>query len=188
MQIKRISDEVFYAEGEIVTLAAPDLDFLKSQTRSNPRRRARLCTHTGVGDLLHEMIIINVRDTYVRPHKNTNKPKSFQIIEGMMDVVVFDDSGEARSVTRLGSYGSGFPYYFRLHKTCYHTLRTISDLVVFQETTIGPFQPGDTVFAPWAPEDEKRDECARFLERIDRAVDRMMSAKPAPSAGSVTSR
>ena len=183
MQIKRITDEVFYAEGGIIALAARDLDFLKSQTRRNPRKRARLCTHTGVGDLLHEMIIVNLRDTYVRPHKNTNKPKSFQIIEGMMDVVVFDDAGEVRSVTRLGPYSASVPYYFRLHKTRYHTLRTISDVVVFQETTIGPFQPGDTVFAPWAPEDEKREECARFLERIDLAASRMMPSEPAPSAG-----
>src|SRR2546425_13373102 len=99
----------------------------------------------------------------------------------MMDFVVFDDFGEARGVTRLGSYGSGLPYSFRLHATRYHTLRTISDLVLFQETTIGPFQPGDTIFAPWAPEDEKREECAHFLQRIALAVERMMSVNPAMS-------
>jgi cupin fold WbuC family metalloprotein len=179
MQIKRTSDEVFYAEGEIVTLGARDLEFLKTQAERNPRKRARLCTHIDVSNRLHEMTIINVRETYVRPHKNLNKPKSFQILEGMMDVIVFDDAGEPRGVTRLGSYGSGLPYYFRLHATRYHTLRTISEVVVFQETTIGPFRPGDTVFAPWAPEDEKLDECARFLQRIDLAVERMMAVSPA---------
>jgi len=176
MQIQRISDEVFYAEGEIVTVGMPDLDFLKIQAKGNRRKRARLCTHVDVSDLLHEMIIINLRDTYVRPHKNAHKPKSFQIIEGMMDVVMFDESGDVRGVTRMGQYGSGYPYYFRLHKTRYHTLRTISDLVLFQETTIGPFIPGDTIFAPWAPEDENTDECVRFLERIDLTVDRMRPA------------
>jgi len=181
MQIRRASDEVFYAEGEIVTLGARDLEFLKTQAERNPRKRARLCTHIDVSDRLHEMLIINLRQSYVRPHKNLNKPKSFQILEGMMDVIVFDDAGEPRGVTRLGSYGSGLPYYFRLHATRYHTLRTISDLVLFQETTIGPFQAGDTIFAPWAPDDAKQDECARFLQRIDLAVERMMSVKPAMS-------
>src|SRR2546426_8254830 len=132
-----MSDEVFYAQGELVTVGARDLDFLKLQAARNFRKRARLCTHIDVSDPLHEMIIINLRDTYVRPHKNANKPKSFQILEGMMDVVVFDDFGEARAVTRLGSYGSGLPYYLRLHATRYHTLRTISDVVLFLETTIG---------------------------------------------------
>lgn len=177
MQIKRISDEVFYAEGEIVTLRADDLDFLKSQAKSNPRKRARVCTHVDVSDRLHEMLIINLRETYVRPHKNNDKPKSFHVLEGLMDVVVFDDVGEAQSVTRLGPYGSGFPCYFRLHQTRYHTLRTVSDLVLFQETTIGPFRPGDTVFAPWAPEDEKQEECARFLRQMDASVARMMPLK-----------
>ncbi len=177
MQIKRASAEVFYAEGEIVTLGAPDLEFLKLQADRNPRKRARLCTHLDVNDRLHEMIIINLRDTYVRPHKNTDKPKSFQIIEGEMDVVMFDEAGEVRAVTRLGQYGSGHPYYFRLHETRYHTLRAISDRVLFQETTIGPFRPGDTIFASWAPEDDQTEECAGFLERIDLAVERMRSAE-----------
>jgi cupin fold WbuC family metalloprotein len=178
MQIKRVSDEVFYAEGRIVTLGPPALDFLKLQAKRNPRKRARLCTHVGVGDPLHEMLIVNLRDTYVRPHKNTDKPKSFQILEGVMDVVMFDDAGEVRGVTRLGHYGSGLPSYFRLHETRFHTLRTITDLVLFQETTIGPFRPGDTVFAPWSPEDGKQDECARFLERTDLAVGRLLPARP----------
>jgi len=169
MQIKRISDEVFYAEGPVITLGLPDLDFLKLQARRNPRKRARLCTHMGTSDRLHEMLIINLRDTYVRPHKNTDKPKSFQVLEGIMDVVLFDDAGEVCGVSRLGQYGSGLPGYFRLHETRYHTLRTLSELVLFQETTIGPFRPGDTVFAPWSPEDGQ-PECAAFLEAMDRAV------------------
>ena len=180
MQIKRVSDEVFYAEGRIVTLGLHDLDFLKLQAKRNPRKRARLCTHVDVGDLLHEMLIINLRDTYVRPHKNTDKPKSFQLLEGVMDVVMFDDAGEVCAVIRLGHYGSGFPSYFRLHETRYHTLRTISELVLFQETTIGPFRPGDTVFAPWSPEDGNQDECARFLEHVALAVERLVPALPLP--------
>ena len=173
MQIKRISDEVFYAGGEIIVLGARELEFLKTQTARNPRKRARLCTHVDAADRLHEMIIVNVRDTYVRPHKNTNKPKSFQILEGRMDVVVFGDEGEVRSVAHLGSYDSGLPYYFRLHETRYHTLRTISDVVIFQETTIGPFQQGDTVFASWAPEDAQAEACAEFMKRMDAAVARL---------------
>jgi cupin fold WbuC family metalloprotein len=181
MQIRRISDEVFYAGGGIVTFGARDLDFLKSQAERNPRKRARLCTHIDVSDRLHEMLIINLRETYVRPHKNTDKPKSFQILEGLMDVIVFDDLGVVRSVTSLGSYDSGLPCYFRLHETCYHTLRTLSNVVAFQETTIGPFQPGDTVFAPWAPGDDKPAECADFLKRMDSAVAQMKPLKPQPS-------
>lgn len=169
MQIQRISDEVFYAQGAVLTFGARDLDFLWSQAGRNPRKRARLCTHRDVNDPLHEMLIINLRDTYVRPHKNLNKPKSFQILEGVMDVVMFDEAGVVHSAVRLGAYDSGLPYYFRLHQTRYHTLRTVSERVLFQETTIGPFQPGDTVFAPWSPEDGQ-PECAAFLEDLDRSV------------------
>ena len=51
MNIKKVSDEVFYAEGEIVTFSAADLAFLKQQTERNPRKRARLCTHRDVNDV-----------------------------------------------------------------------------------------------------------------------------------------
>ncbi|MBI3853378.1 MAG: cupin fold metalloprotein, WbuC family [Verrucomicrobia bacterium] len=177
MNIKTVSDEVFYAEGEIVTFSAADLAFLKQQTQRNPRKRARLCTHHDVSDPLHEMIIVNLRDTYVRPHKNTNKPKSFQMLEGMMDVVVFDDAGKVTGATRLGAYASGYPSYFRLHETRFHTLRTITPLGMFQETTRGPFVAGDTVFAAWAPEDQDIAACTRFLERMDADVATLRSLK-----------
>jgi len=176
LTLKRISDEVFYADADIIMLSRADLDFLKAQTLRNPRRRARLCTHTGVADRLHEMLIINVRETYVRPHKNTNRPKSFSVLEGVLDVVVFDDAGNVCRAMRLGAYGSGLPHYFRLHQTRFHTLRTISDLVLFQETTVGPFQPGDTVFAPWSPEDADVAACLAFLSEMDAAVSKLRAS------------
>jgi cupin fold WbuC family metalloprotein len=174
VKLRKQSDEVFYAEGEIVTFAAADLEFLRQQTLRNPRKRARLCVHRDVSDSLHEMIIVNARDTYVRPHKNTAKPKSFQMLEGMMEVVVFDDAGNVTSATRLGPYGSGHSSYFRLHETRFHTLRTLTSIGIFQETTRGPFVMGDTVFAAWAPEDKDIAACENFLRRMDADVARLL--------------
>lgn len=177
LKLKKFSDEVFYTEGEIVIFAAADLAFLKQQTERNPRKRARLCTHQDVSDSLHEMIIVNLRDTYVRPHKNTNKPKSFRMLEGLMDVVVFDDAGKVTGVTRLGAYESGYPSYFRLHTTRFHTLRTVSPLGIFQETSRGPFAPGDTVFAEWSPDDKDAAAAAGFLQDIDATVASFLSTQ-----------
>jgi cupin fold WbuC family metalloprotein len=177
LKLKKISDEVFYTEGEIVTFAAADLAFLKQQTERNPRKRARLCTHRDASDPLHEMIIVNLHDTYVRPHKNTNKPKSFRMLEGIMDVVVFNDAGKVTWVTRLGPYESGHPSYFRLHTTRFHTLRTVTSLGIFQETTRGPFVPGDTVFAEWSPDDNDPAAAARFLQQMDAAVANLPSTR-----------
>src|SRR5919109_733186 len=176
MQIKQISAEVFYAAGDVITFGMRDLEFLRAQAKRNPRKRARLCTHRDASDRLHEMIIINLRETYVRPHKNYNKPKSFQILDGIMDVILFDDSGAPQAVTRLGPIASGFPHYFRLHETRFHTLRTVSEMVLFQETTVGPFQQPDTIFASWAPDDDQTEACADFLDRVDLAVKQLLLA------------
>ena len=174
VKISKQSDEVFYAEGAIITFSAADLEFLKRQAECNPRKRARLCTHRDVSDPLHEMILVNARDTYVRPHKNTAKPKSFQMLEGMMDVVVFDEAGKVTGATRLGPYGSGHSSYFRLHETRFHTLRTLTPIGMFQETTRGPFVMGDTVFAAWAPADEDLPACEDFLRHMDADVARLL--------------
>jgi cupin fold WbuC family metalloprotein len=182
LKLKKISNEVFYTDDEIVTFAAADLAFLKEQTKRNPRKRARLCTHRDVSDSLHEMIIVNVRDTYVRPHKNLNKPKSFRMLEGVMDVVLFDDEGKVTGFTRLGAYESGYPSYFRLHTTRFHTLRTVSSLGIFQETTRGPFAAGDTVFAEWAPDDKDAAAAADFLQEVDAGVASFPSTQNPQSA------
>lgn len=180
MKFLRQSDEVYYAEGDLLTLSRADFDFFKQQARQSPRKIARLCTHRHMGDRLHEMTIVNLHETYIRPHKNTAKPKSFLVLEGAMDVVMFDDIGNIIGVIPLGAPGSGLPHYFRLHETRFHTLRTRSEAVVFQETTIGPFEPGDTVFARWAPDGTAPGFAAPgALERLDSAVKRYLTARAA---------
>lgn len=166
-EIDKKTEEVFYASGKIVTVSQAELAFLTAKAAQNPRRIARLCTHRDLSDPLHEMVIVNRRETYIRPHKNTLKPKSFLVLEGKMDVVMFSDDGEVTGVFHLGAYGSGLAHYFRLHETRFHTLVTRTEQVVFQETTIGPFQPSDTVFAPWAPENSNPEACKAFTKAVE---------------------
>lgn len=36
------------------------------------------------------MLIVMAKGSYIRPHKHKNKSESFHIIEGLLDVIVFD--------------------------------------------------------------------------------------------------
>lgn len=170
MHFEKQNDEVYYASGDLITLTRADLGAIADQAAKNPRKIARLCLHQSMTDPLHEMVIVNLRETYIRPHKNRGKQKSFLVLEGAMDVVVFADGGQITEVHRLGSFGSGRPHYFRLNHTRYHTLRVQSPVVLFQETTTGPFVPSDTEFAPWAPPPTQPDACATFIADMDRAI------------------
>ena len=163
---KKISAEVLVAEGPLVQVSRADIAALKEQSLESPRRRMRICAHPDTSDRLHEMLIVHPRAAYVRPHKHLNKSESVHIIEGRVDVVFFDDLGKIQAVVRLGDYGSGRTFYYRIGEACYHTLLITSDFLVFHEVTNGPFRREDTVFAPWGPEETDAAACATFQRKV----------------------
>lgn len=164
------SAEVKYATGAVVTVDGRDVSQLKDDASKNARRRIRLCAHGSVDDRLHEMVIVHARDTYVRPHKHLGKSESFHVIEGDVDVVLFEDDGSIREVIRMGPFGSGRPFFYRIADPVFHTLLIRSAVLVFHETTNGPFRRADTVFAPWAPEDQDGAGVERFVADLDARV------------------
>jgi cupin fold WbuC family metalloprotein len=161
------SAEVRYATDAIVLVDAADVARLEQEAAENPRRRIRLCAHHSVDSPLHEMIIVHTRDTYVRPHKHLGKSESFHLVEGKVDVVVFEEDGGVADVIAMGPFASGRPFFYRIAEPLFHTLLIRSDVVVFHETTGGPFRRADTVFAPWAPEDGDVAAVRRFLADLE---------------------
>jgi len=172
VRAKAESAEVRYATDAVVLVDAADIARLKQEAARNARRRIRLCAHPGVDDRLHEMLIVHTRDTYVRPHKHLGKSESFHVIEGDVDVVIFDDEGGVTDFIPMGAFASGRPFFYRIADPLFHTLRVRSDVLVFHETTGGPFRRDDTVFAPWAPEDGDAAAVTRFLADLDARVTR----------------
>ena len=169
MSIRATSDEVFLATGGIVQVRAEDVALVKQKGTTNARKRARLCAHPGPDDKLHEMLIVLDRGTYIRPHRHSGKAESFHIIEGELDVVIFHDDGSIREVVRMGPYSSGKAFYYRIMDPCYHSVLIHTPYALFLETTNGPFNRGDTEFAPWSPA-EGEPGVASFVEKIRAAT------------------
>ena len=169
VRAKAESAEVRYATDAIVLVDATDVARLKREAEQNARRRIRLCAHHSVESRLHEMLIVHTRDTYVRPHKHLGKSESFHVIEGDVDVVIFDDEGGVTDVIPMGAFASGRPFFYRIAEPLFHTLLIRSDVLVFHETTGGPFRRDDTVFAPWAPDDGDA-AVKRFLADLDARI------------------
>jgi cupin fold WbuC family metalloprotein len=165
--VRAESVEVLYAADAIVTVDRTTIEALKRGALANARRRIRLCVHRGVGDSLHEMLIVHTRDTYVRPHRHLEKCESFHVIEGDVDVVIFDEDGGVTGVIEMGSIQSGRRFFYRIADPLYHTLIVRSDVLVFHETTLGPFRREQTVFAPWAPEEGDAGAIGRFLAGVE---------------------
>lgn len=162
--------EVWVAEGGVVQVRQTHLDELKASATANPRQRARLCAHRGPDDRLHEMLIALTRNVYIRPHKHIGKTESFHVIEGTARVVFFAESGAVDDIVELGDLRSGKCFYFRLDDPRYHTQIIDSEHLVFHETTNGPFDRADTVFAPWAPAETETDAVRTYLDALKREL------------------
>ena len=165
MNYRTASDEVIIATDGIVRVRPQDVSLVVQKGTTNARGRARLCVHPGPEDLLHEMLIVLDRSTYIRPHRHAAKTESFHVIEGELDVVVFHDDGAVREVIRMGPYGSGLAFYYRIMEPCYHAVVVNTPHVLFHETTNGPFNRADTDFAAWSPA-EGTPGVPAFMEKV----------------------
>jgi len=155
--------KVFRESGSIVELGPDWLARLKAAALDDPLGRARICVHDSDEAAVHEMIIAFRQDVMFRPHRHHNKSESFHIIEGMIDIVVFSTTGEVERVVRLG-IGKDRSFYYRLNTSLYHTIIPRTSIVVFHETTAGPFRSDETLYAEWAPEDPIA--LRRYLDRF----------------------
>ena len=91
-------------------------------------------------------------------------------------MVVFDDNGRIEKLMELGDYASGRTFYYRMTEPSFHTLIIRSDVLVFHETTDGPFDRKDTLFASWAPEDGDADGVGRYLTDLEEKIRKTQSA------------
>ena len=163
------NQEIYKAKSSIVKINDQDISYLKNNVLHTPYKRIRICAHQDISHLLHEMVIVIAKGSYVRPHKHINKSESFHMIEGQLDVVIFNDEGNIFEVISMGDISSGKNFFYRLSANHFHSLILKSDLVIFHETTQGPFLKSDTIWAPWSPivGDILEKE---FLDHLDRRV------------------
>lgn len=173
INVNEFNQEVLYAADSIVQLDRSDIADLIKRSERNPRFRIRICTHRSVEDNVHEMFIVHARGAYVPPHKHLAKSESFHVIEGLVNVILFDEVGELSEVIPMGDYQSGKKFYYRLSDPCYHTLLINSDYLVFHETTKGPFSRVDTVIAPWAPDPDDSSAVEAFQDKLLAQVNKL---------------
>lgn len=175
MRFRRFNDEVLFSEDRILKVGHREIEYLKEHAALNQRRRIRLCAHKDPDDQVHEMLIVHSKNTYVRPHKHLTKSESFHIIEGCVDVIIFSDAGKVIEVVQMGDYLSGRKFFYMLSEPLYHTLIIHSQLLVFHESTNGPFRKSDLVCPTWAPDESDEAVCNGYLEELTRDADSFLS-------------
>lgn len=162
------NEEVLITTDSIANVTKDDVQWLKRKALANTRERVRLCAHRSNDDAVHEMLIVHTKGTYVPPHKHPGKSESFHMIEGDLDVVVFDNDGNILQVINMGEYGSGSRFYWRLSDSNYHMVIPRSEVVVFHETTSGPFiLETSKSLAPWCPDEQDKQGQLEFTTDVE---------------------
>ena len=137
---------------------------LKEISAKNGDTNVRLCLHEGPDAEFHEMVILERRSNYYRPHKHLAKGESYHIIEGTQGVVIFDQDGTVIDRCILEPRGDTI---YRVGANMFHAVMPLSDLIIYHEAKPGPFIPEkDSVFPKWAPDGSNPGEVAAFVAKL----------------------
>lgn len=172
MNLRKLNDEVFIALDPIVQWGDQEIAFVKRTALASPRKRARICAHKTNDDPLHEMIIAISAESYIHPHRHIGKSESFHIVEGEVDVAVFNEAGAIVDVIELGEPGSGRRFFYRMSQSAFHTLLIVSKILVVHEVTNGPFARDRTVLAPFAPPEDQPEAARAYMASTSRQAEK----------------
>ena len=150
-----------------------DIESLKNKTNKSPRKRYRICLHNSTDHLTQEMIICLKYFNYLRPHKHPLMfSESYHLIEGALDVYLFDDDGTVIQTIKLASpnfkNGEKRDTLYRLSKPIFHLLVPRTEWTIYHEVATGPFNKKKSVeYAPFAPlENSDPKEAVEYCKKV----------------------
>ena len=149
--------DVAYINRDIVA------ELVEESTRRG-RCNARICLHTSPDANFHEMIIMEYRGKYFRPHKHLKKGESCHIIEGEVAMFAFDNVGKVTHARIAGRNGN---LICRVGIDQWHTVIPITEYAIYHESKPGPFLgPSDSIYPDWAPDGTDEEEALVFMEAL----------------------
>jgi cupin fold WbuC family metalloprotein len=159
--------EVLYPRPGVVAVTPEDIVALKRRAAAGPRGRCRICLHANADESLHDMVIVLARGTYDRPHRHLAKAETMIALEGEALYFRFAVDGKPTGRERFsaGSNSNG-ACLLRTVPGEYHGLLIESEWLVFCESTLGPFDPAASEFAPWSPVPEDKAGVEHFLGQL----------------------
>ncbi len=159
-----------FTKSEFTQLDDLAIEELLELAKRSERGRARLCLHRNHKDALQEMIIALSRNSYIPPHRQLDKQKSYISLEGEIAVYFFNDRGEISEKIRMSPRHQTGKTVIRFRADRWHTVTSISATSLYMEMIPGPYLPEKTYYADWAPIEtdyERASEYLSFLNAVD---------------------
>lgn len=143
------------------------IDDLMAGAATSARQRMHYNIHESLDDPVQRLFIAARLESYFRPHRHREKWECAIVLRGLLDVVVFDESGCVTERVSIGPEAEGIG--FEIPANTWHSWVPMMDESVAFEIKQGPYNPlaaGD--FAVWSPE-EGSAEVGPFLASMREA-------------------
>ncbi|MBU0673287.1 MAG: WbuC family cupin fold metalloprotein [Proteobacteria bacterium] len=138
------------------------LAMVKERAQLSMNGRFRLCLHHDPGDAIQQMMIACTPRSYSAPHRHPGRVLSYQMVEGRLAVVLFDDAGGISRRIHLGGDGS---FCLWLGASQWYMPLAETDVSVFCEVLQGPNARGEAAeWAPWAPAEGSAEASAYLAD------------------------
>ena len=121
------------------------LNFLKKYYKKY-KQDVRICLHKNSSSIHHDMIILQKKNNFYKPHKHRKKGETYHIIVGSMICLLFNNKGKIikKCLIKKGNI-------FRTPINTFHTMVPTSRYVIYHESKLGPFlKKRDSIFPKWA--------------------------------------
>ncbi len=166
------SAEAEFNSESIRSIGSKYIDYLKTMAIKSPRNRYRLCLHHDASHLTQEMIICLNGFNYFQPHLHPgNRSESYHMIQGVMDVYLFDESGGLVDTVELAASGiqgaETRSFMYRLSAPIYHLMIPRSEWTIYHEVLTGPWSKEEVVsYAPFAPSENDMTAVGKYVYEI----------------------
>lgn len=151
--------------GDLVLIGNAIVDRAIDHSRTSPRRRVIQPFHKVASDPLHRMLNAVQTDSYVRPHRHLEPPKSeaWIVLRGRLAFFTFDEVGNVTTSVELAANSESFGV--DLSPGVYHTFIALEPDTVIFEVKTGPYtEATDKAFAAWAPNEGDREVAAYMAQ------------------------
>ena len=164
IQDKNAKSLSYYFTKDVARIDREIVNQLVEESARNGNCNARICLHTSPTANFHEMIILEYRGRYYRPHKHLHKGESCHIIEGKVAMFVFNDDG---SVAHCCVAGEDENLICRVGVNQWHTVIPITEYAVYHESKPGPFLgEADSIYPDWAPDGSNPVDVQEYMDTL----------------------
>lgn len=141
------------------------LDTVTAQAKENPRLRMNYNLHTTMDAPVHRMLNALEPDTYLPPHRHTDKDETYLVLRGSLLAFFYDEVGNVTEKVCLnpvkGKYGLEIP------PCTWHSIIALESGTVIFEIKKGPYQPLPLQdLASWAPAATDVEGIKAFMKRM----------------------